>query len=126
MVCGQARTIEKGVTMGRRRERLHITLRPGLKRAVKVKAVKQGVSVSAVVESCLERWLYGDSTEAQGGRMMGRDAIMEQLNADDWSTVVATFAGMGRDAIEAKLDTMFPTEDNGGFALAIEAVVDGD
>ena len=39
------------------RERLHVTLRPGLKRAAKVKAVEQETSVSAVVEACLERWV---------------------------------------------------------------------
>jgi hypothetical protein len=43
--------------MGSAKERLHITLRPGLKRAAKLKALQEGTSVSAVIEGALERWV---------------------------------------------------------------------
>jgi len=50
---------------------------------------------------------------------MDRETIMEHVNADDWSTVVAAFDGLEPDVIEADLDEMFPRDDNADLARAI-------
>jgi hypothetical protein len=63
-------------------------------------------------------------SDPEGGKPMNREQIMDELNADDWSTVVAEFDGLDTDAIEAELDAMFPTEDNDDLALATEAALE--
>lgn len=48
-----------------------------------------------------------------------QDQIIDQVGADNWGAVEDEFAGMTTEEVNARLDEIFPTEDNTKLAQMI-------